>query len=85
MTRKSAITGKVFAPELAITVEEGIRLFTINAAYQEHMENVRGSIEIGKVADFQVLGEDIFAVEPERISEIPVKMTIVGGRVVYEA
>jgi len=44
---------------------------------------VRGSIEIGKVADFQVLDQDIFQVDPEDIGKIGVELTMVGGKVVY--
>lgn len=83
VTRRSAITGRVHSPELAISVEEGIRLFTCNGAYQENCEQVRGSIEIGKVADFQVLDQDIFQVDPEEISSVGVEMTMAGGKVVY--
>jgi predicted amidohydrolase YtcJ len=83
VTRKSASTGEIHAPELAITVEDGVRLFTINGAHQERMEGLRGSIEVGKVADFQVLSDDIFKIDPNRIGEVVVEKTFVGGREVY--
>ena len=83
ITRRSSITGEVYSPELAISLEEGIRLFTNNCAYQENCEAIRGSIEIGKVADFQVLEEDIFQIDPEEIGKIQVDMTMVGGKIVY--
>jgi len=67
-----------------ITVMEALRLYTINAAYQQLDEDRLGSIEEGKLADMVVLGEDILTVPPERIIEIPVEMTIIEGRVVYE-
>ncbi len=67
-----------------ITVMEALRLYTINAAYQQLDEERLGSIEEGKLADMVVLGEDILTVPPESIIEIPVEMTIVEGRVVYE-
>ena len=84
VTRRSAVTGKVHAPELAISVEEGIRLFTYNGAHQENCENVRGSIEIGKVADLQVLDQDIFKADPETIGKIKVELTMVDGKIVYK-
>ncbi|GAH28516.1 unnamed protein product, partial [marine sediment metagenome] len=56
--RESKATGKVCGPEQCITVEEAIRTFTIEGAWQDHMENVKGSIDVGKLADFCVLGED---------------------------
>lgn len=84
VTRRSATTGKKHCPELAVSVAEGIKMFTYNGAYQERFEKVRGSIEINKVADFQVLEEDLFMVEPEAIGDVDVVMTICGGKVVYE-
>jgi len=72
-------------PHLAMRLEDAIRMYTIEGARQEHMENVRGSIEVNKVADFQVLGRDIFACPREEIGDIPVVMTICAGRIVYEA
>ena len=66
-----------------ITVKEAIKLYTINAAYHSFDEDEMGSIEVGKYADFVVLGEDILTVPPERIIDIPIDMTIVGGKIVY--
>ncbi|MDR2157645.1 MAG: amidohydrolase, partial [Clostridiales Family XIII bacterium] len=51
VTRKSDVTGEEHCPELAISLEQGIRIFTMGGAYQEQKERVRGSVEIGKVAD----------------------------------
>jgi hypothetical protein len=48
------------------------------------MEYVKGSIEVGKLADFCILGDDILSVEEHSIGKIPVLMTIVGGTVVYD-
>jgi len=84
VTRRSGITGKIHSPELALNVEEAVRLFTINGAYQEGKENVRGSIEVNKVADFQVLDKDIFEVDHEEIGDIQVVMTMVDGKIVYQ-
>jgi len=84
VTRRSAISGKVYAPELRVSVEDAVRMFTINAVYQEKMEDVRGSIEIGKLADFQVLDRDIFDTPHDEIGAIKVVMTIVDGKVVYD-
>ncbi len=48
------------------------------------MEDEKGSIEVGKFADLCVIGEDILAVDPHKIGEIPVLMTIVGGKIVFD-
>lgn len=85
VTRRSLLNGQIYGAENAISVEDGIRMFTINGAIQEHAEKYRGSIEIGKVADFQVLGQDILTVDKEMIGQIPVVMTIVDGKIVYSA
>lgn len=84
VTRTTA-AGQAIRPDLAMSLEDAIRMYTINGAYQEHMEHVRGSIETGKTADFQVLGRDIFTCPAGEIGQIPVVMTICGGKVVYEA
>jgi len=82
--REGLVSGKVSGPEECITVEEAIRTYTINGAWQDHMEDVKGSIEVGKFADFCVIGEDILSVDPHKIGEIPVLMTIVGGKIVFD-
>jgi len=82
--RESLDTGKVSGPEEKITLENAIRLYTINGAWQDHMEDIKGSIEKGKLADFCVLDEDLLTIDPHRIGEIPVLMTIVGGKIVFD-
>ncbi len=82
--REGLLSGKVSGPEECITVEEAIRTYTINGAWQDHMEDVKGSIEVGKVADFCIIGDDILSVDPHKIGEIPVLMTIVGGSIVFD-
>jgi predicted amidohydrolase YtcJ len=83
VTRRT-VSGKVYAPELAISVEQAIRLYTINAAFQEHREHMTGSLEIGKAADLVVLDQDIFTAEHDKIGNTQVLMTMVGGKTVYE-
>jgi predicted amidohydrolase YtcJ len=82
--REGLVSGKVSGPEECITVEEAIRTYTINGAWQDHMEDVKGSIEVGKVADFCVIGDDILTVDPHKIGEIPVLMTLVDGKIVFD-
>lgn len=67
----------------AVTVEEMIRSFTINAAYADFAEDITGSITPGKHADFVVLGQDIFKVQQNRIWQIPILMTVAEGEVIY--
>ncbi len=63
---------------------EALKLYTINAAYHTFEENVLGSIEAGKFADMVVLGKDILTAPTETIIDIPIDMTIVGGKIVYQ-
>jgi predicted amidohydrolase YtcJ len=70
--------------EQRIDVYEAIEIFTINNAKIGFEEDVKGSIEEGKLADFVVLSDDPYRVPREKIREIKVEMTIVGGKVVYQ-
>jgi predicted amidohydrolase YtcJ len=83
--RESKATGTVSGPEQRVSREDAIRMCTIEGAWQDHMENIKGSIEIGKLADFCVLDEDILTIDAHRIADIPVIMTIIGGKVIYDA
>jgi len=75
----------VYGPAEAVSREEAIRLHTWGPAYQTFDEDIEGTIEVGKLADFVVLGENIFDVDADRIRYIPILQTIVGGRVIYTA
>ena len=77
--------GKLWGPNQKISVEEAMKIYTINGAYASFEENIKGSIEVGKLADLVVLGADPTQVDPMTIKDIPVEQTIVGGRTVYEA
>ena len=79
---QAAVTRKFF-PEERITVDEALRIYTVNAAYSSCEENIKGSIEKGKLADITVISRDPLTVQPNEIEAIDVELTIVGGRVVY--
>jgi predicted amidohydrolase YtcJ len=64
---------------------EAIRGYTLNAAFAGHREKSEGSLEAGKLADLIVVSQDVFKVDPSKIGETKVLLTMVGGRVVYEA
>jgi predicted amidohydrolase YtcJ len=81
---RTTMAGQQIRPDLAMNLTDAIRMYTLFGAYQEHMENVRGAIEINKVADFQVLGRDIFTTPLNEIAKIPVVMTICAGKIVFE-
>jgi predicted amidohydrolase YtcJ len=80
---QAAVT-RPFFPEEQISVYEALRMYTINGAYASSEEQVKGSIEEGKLADLTVLSGDPRTVSPSKIGYIEVKMTVVGGKVVYQ-
>ncbi len=87
VTRKT-IDGKNqdgWIPEQKISVEEAIRAYTITAAYASFEENIKGSIEPGKLADLVVLNDDILSIEADKIKDAKVEMTIFDGEIIYRA
>jgi predicted amidohydrolase YtcJ len=64
-------------------MSKALRSQTINAAYTSFQENVLGSIEVGKLADLVVLGDDRLTFAPERFQELPIDVTIAGGEIVH--
>ena len=79
---KSGILGAMFQ---GCSIEQAIRMYTIEGAWQDHMEHIKGSIEVGKLADFCILDKDITKLDSEEIGDITNLMTIVGGEIVYDA
>ena len=74
-----------FVPSQKLTVAEAVEGYTIGAAYAGHLEKTEGSLENGKVADVIVVDRNIFEVDPLTIDQTKVVVTIVGGKIVYEA
>lgn len=70
-------------PEQKISVEDAIRCYTINNAYAAFEENIKGSIEVGKLADLVVLSDDIFSINPVKIKDVKVDMTVFDGKIIY--
>jgi predicted amidohydrolase YtcJ len=73
-----------WVPSQKITVEEAVRGYTAGSAYAEFTEGKKGTIGPGALADMVLLSDDIFGIEPARIRDVAVTMTIVAGRVAYE-
>jgi predicted amidohydrolase YtcJ len=84
LVNRTTKAGRPIGRSQRVSVVEALRLYTTNAAFQSFDEDRLGSIEEGKLADMVVLGEDILTMPTETIIDIPVEMTIVDGRVVYE-
>ncbi len=84
VVRRDRPTGEVIAPEERLTRAEALRAVTIDAAYLTFEEDVKGSLEPGKLADFAVLTADPLTVEEDAIKDIAADLTVVGGEIVYE-
>jgi predicted amidohydrolase YtcJ len=74
-----AIRGKEETPSR----EDALRFYTLGSAWFSHDDDVRGSLEVGKLADLAVLSADYLTVPAENIGDIESLLTIVGGKVVY--
>ena len=83
VTRKD-FAGRVWGPEQRISVAEALRICTRNGAYASFEENLKGSISPGKLADFVILAEDPHQVDRDRIKDIQIVRTVLGGKTVYE-
>lgn len=80
-----AIPGaKPWHPEQCLSVEEALRIFTEGGAYASFEENERGTLSVGKAADFAVLSRDIFTIDPSEIGSAEVEMTVVDGEAAWE-
>jgi predicted amidohydrolase YtcJ len=71
------------SPATRITVEEALRCYTADAAYASFEEAEKGSLAVGKLADFVVLSHDLLAIDPAALRKVTVEQTYVGGRCVY--
>ena len=71
-------------PEQKISVEDAIKCYTINSAYASFEENIKGSIETGKLADLIVLNEDILTINPVKIKDAEIIMTVFDGKIIYK-
>jgi predicted amidohydrolase YtcJ len=71
--------------EQRLTIEEAVGAFTMEAAYAAHAEKVAGSLAPGKLADFVVLSDDLFSIDPGEIPSIRVLATFLGGEMVYRS
>jgi predicted amidohydrolase YtcJ len=74
-----------FVPSQRLTVAQAVEGYTIDASYAGHLEKTEGSLETGKVADVIMIDRNIFEVDPHTIDQTKVVLTIVGGKIVYEA
>lgn len=81
---EAAVVRANWYPEEKLTLAEAIRGFTLDAAYAAFEEESRGTIEPGKLADLTIVHGNPYAIAPESLGDVRVKMTVVGGEVVHQ-
>ena len=82
VTRKDWM-GRVWGANQRVTVDEALKICTINGAYASFEENIKGSITPGKLADFVILAEAPHDVDPDQIKNIEIVRTVVGGQTMF--
>jgi predicted amidohydrolase YtcJ len=85
MVTRTGWDGTTWGANQRVTVDEAIRINTLNGAYASHEESIKGSITAGKLADYVVLADDPHTVSPDKIKDIQIVRTVVGGRTMYQA
>jgi predicted amidohydrolase YtcJ len=83
VTRKGE-SGKVYGAGEAVSMKDAITMYTRSGAFLTREEKIKGTLEVGKLADMIVLPQDLLTVSPEKVLNMKVDMTIVGGKVLYE-
>jgi predicted amidohydrolase YtcJ len=85
MVTRTGWNGETWGANQRVSVEEALRINTLNGAYNSHEEAIKGSITPGKLADFVVLAEDPHTLDKEKIKDIAIVRTVTGGNTVYQA
>jgi len=85
MVTRTGWDGETWGANQRISVDEALRVNTLNGAYASREEAIKGSITPGKLADFVVLSEDLHTVDKEKIKDVQIVRTVVGGSTVYQA
>jgi predicted amidohydrolase YtcJ len=86
-TTRATLDGKNpggWFPEQKLTIQEAVAAYTMGSAYAEFQDSEKGSITAGKLADLVILSDDVLSIPPEKIRDVKVLKTIVGGKIVYE-
>lgn len=71
-------------PEQKLTVAQSVHAYTVGSAYAESQDDIKGSLAPGKLADFDVLSDDIFTINPVAIEHVKMAMTVLGGEIVRQ-
>ncbi len=85
LVTRTDYAGREWGPNQKVTLDEALRICTLNGAFASFEEKSKGTITAGKLADFVMLAEDPHTVAPQKLKDIKIVRTVVGGRAVYEA
>src|SRR5262245_1534742 len=85
MVTRTGWNGETWGANPRITVDQALQILTINGAYASHEDTIKGSITVGKLADFVVLADDPHTVPQDKIKDIAIVRTVTGGNTVYQA
>ncbi|HVV27499.1 MAG TPA: amidohydrolase [Rhizomicrobium sp.] len=85
MVTRKGFNGETWGANQKLTVDQAIKAATLNGAYDTREEHLKGSITPGKLADFVVLADDLHAIDPEKIKDVQIVQTVVGGVVRHQA
>jgi predicted amidohydrolase YtcJ len=87
VTRKSITdkNGNAWLPDESLSIEKAIEFYTLGSAYASFEEDIKGSLQKGKLADIVVLSQDLFTIPEEEILNTKVVYTILGGKIIYSS
>ena len=85
MVTRTTERNKKIMPDEAITREEALKMYTINNAYASFEEDIKGSLEPGKLADLAILSDDLLDCPVDQIKDIRSELTMVGGKIVFSS
>ena len=85
LVTRTDYAGREWGPNQRVTLDEALRICTLNGAHASFEEAIKGTITAGKLADFVMLEKDPHAVDPSTLKDIRIVRTVVGGRTVFEA
>ena len=85
MVNRRTAGGALLGAAERITVDEAVRAYTVGSAYASREEHVKGTLARGMLADFTVLSDDLWQVDPTRIADVEVGATVVAGTVSFNA
>jgi hypothetical protein len=85
MVTRTGWSGETWGASQRVSIDEALRINTLNGAFASREESIKGSITPGKLADFVVLADDLHTIDKEKIKDIQIVRTFVGGTKVYES